>query len=590
MLTNLYKIHANSKQLRRGARALILLCSVPLLNSGCARDPFSYDPRIDRLLREADANSGAVDSGVSVSRARAFDPAPKRTPLHPQTTNPPADALSFQQASPDRDVNARLDQFAAIQAGLPTASTPAATTRVITLSEALATAQTSGREYLSAEEDYMLAAIRLLIERHLWGPRFFNDITAGIAGDGDEGNFEHAASIINTLRATKRLPNGGQLEARAIVSATDQLRERASDGYIQSSRLVLSADIPLLRGAGEIAREDLIQAERDLIYQARDFERFRREYVVAIANDYFNLLQSRSAITNQENQLKSLERLAEATSRRVQAGRREAFEADLARNRVLQAQADLASLRERYILQADRFKVRLGVKIDEAIALDPAVFDLPEPDISADDAARAALLYRLDLQNLRDQVDDTRRALRNAKNQLLPDFNIAGEVSVPTDNDDDTGGLDPDVNELDYDLSATLSLPLDRESERLRLRSAVINLERRVREYERERDEVIVSVRAALRNIEQARFQLQLAEQQVEINTRRLEGQRLKADEIDPQDVVNAENDKLDAENQRDQAITELRNAVLNYLLESDQLRIGRDGKVLPLPGMNVSR
>jgi outer membrane protein TolC len=187
-------------------------------------------------------------------------------------------------------------------------------------------------------------------------------------------------------------------------------------------------------------------------------------------------------------------------------------------------------------------------------------------------------------------VDDTRRALRNAKNQLLPDFNIAGEVSVPTDNDDDTGGLDPDVNELDYDLSATLSLPLDRESERLRLRSAVINLERRVREYERERDEVIVSVRAALRNIEQARFQLQLAEQQVEINTRRLEGQRLKADEIDPQDVVNAENDKLDAENQRDQAITELRNAVLNYLLESDQLRIGRDGKVLPLPGMNVSR
>jgi outer membrane protein TolC len=118
----------------------------------------------------------------------------------------------------------------------------------------------------------------------------------------------------------------------------------------------------------------------------------------------------------------------------------------------------------------------------------------------------------------------------------------------------------------------------------------VINLERRAREYERERDEVIVGVRAALRNIEQARFQLQLAEQQVEINTRRLEGQRLKADEIDPQDVVNAENDKLDAENQRDQAITELRNAVLNYLLESDQLRIGRDGKVLPLPGMNVSR
>ncbi|MFN9993393.1 MAG: TolC family protein, partial [Phycisphaerales bacterium] len=168
-------------------------------------------------------------------------------------------------------------------------------------------------------------------------------------------------------------------------------------------------------------------------------------------------------------------------------------------------------------------------------------------------------------------------------------FNLSGEIAVPTDDDDATGGLSVDTDETDYQLAATLSLPLDREAERLELRKKIIALNATVRDYERKRDEVIVSVRAALRNIEQARFRLQLAEQQVLINTRRLEGQKLKADEVDPQDVVNAENDKLDAENQRDAARTQLRNAVLNYLLESDQLRVDRDGRLMMLPGMPVN-
>lgn len=509
-----------------------------------------------------------------------------RAQLTPPTDNPSAEELDFQTASPDRDVNARLERFAALEGGLDTNSTPAAPARLITLAEALRLSQTSGREFLTAEEDYILAAIRLLIERHLWGPRFFDDVTARLAGDSDEGRYEHTASIINTLRVNQRLPSGGSVEAAAIYNATDQLRDQASGGYQQASRIALRGDIPLLRGAGEVAREDLIQAERDLIYQARAFERFRRQFLVDIATDYFDLIQSRSAITNQEVQLRSLERLADSTAQRVQAGRREAFEADLARNRVLSAQADLASLRERYILQIDRFKIRLGINVDEVCEVDPAVFELPEPELTPEEAARRALLYRLDLQNQRDQLEDARRALRNARQELLPDFDLSGEIGIPTDDTDSTGGLDPDIQELNYNAAATLSLPLDRQNERLRIRQAMIALQREQRFYEQARDNIIVSTRAALRNIEQARFQLTLAEQQVEINTRRLEGQRMQADEVDPQTVVDAENDKLESENQRDRALNALRTTVLNFLLESDQLRVSREGNLIPLPGM----
>ena len=49
----------------------------------------------------------------------------------------------------------------------------------ISLRDALRMAQRQGREYLSAEEEYILTAINLLIEQHRWGPRLFNDTTVG---------------------------------------------------------------------------------------------------------------------------------------------------------------------------------------------------------------------------------------------------------------------------------------------------------------------------------------------------------------------------------------------------------------------------
>ena len=59
------------------------------------------------------------------------------------------------------------------------------------------------------------------------------------------------------------------------MRATEDLHRKVSGEGIQSAEIILEADIPLLRGAGNVAREDRIQAERDLIYAAREFERFR---------------------------------------------------------------------------------------------------------------------------------------------------------------------------------------------------------------------------------------------------------------------------------------------------------------------------
>ena len=498
------------------------------------------------------------------------------------TKNPDASELRYTPAEEARDFAGRLKAYSDKALG----KLPDQNVLHLTLPEALRTSQRSASEYLAAEEDYILAAIRLLIERHQWGPRFFDDVSATLAGQGDQGDFQHAATIVNNLRVNQKLPYGGSVEAAWVWTAADQLREQATGRYRQSSELTLSANVPLLRGAGLIAQESLIQSERSLIYQARTFEEFRRDFFVSIAKDYFNLLQSAARIKNQESQLENVKRIEAGQKARFDAGRVAAFEVNTAANNVLQATASLAGQYESYILELDRFKIRLGLKPEEIIQLDEAVLLLPEPEVTLDEATALALDYRLDLQNRRDQLDDARRALKNAKNTLLPDLNATASVGIPTNPQAHQGGLNFQPEDLNYSTGLVLGLPLDRQIDRLGLRQATISLAQHERDYERFRDQVGVDVRQAVRNIDLSRFQLRLAEDQVRINERRVKELELKAAEVDTQRQLDAADNLQQSKDALARAQTDLRNAVLNYLKESGQLRVARDGTVVPLPGM----
>lgn len=544
------------------------------------------DRKVQRLVSERSAGVGGDAAAPERSFVKPDVPSsPTLTAKSLPTQNPPASDLHYTPADEARDFAGRLKAYSDKSIG----KLPGQQGVHVTLAEAMRVGQRSASEYLSAEEDYILAAIQLLIERHAWGPLFFDEASAALSGRGDEGNFQHAATIVNTLRATKKLPYGGTVEAGWVWLASEQLRETVTGRYLQSSVISLAANVPLLRGAGLVAQESLIQAERSLIYQARTFEDFRRGFFVSIARDYFDLLQAAAKIKNQESQLDNVKRIEAGQRARFEAGRVAAFEVNTAANNVLQATASLAGQYESYILQLDRFKIRLGLKPEQVIRLDEEVLSLPEPDISLDDATALALEYRLDLQNRRDQLDDARRAVKNAKNALLPDLSATARVGVPTDPDATRGGLHFQPDELNYQTGLTLGLPLDRQVERLGVRRATISLTQHEREYGKFRDQVGVTVRQAVRNIDLSRFQLKLAEDQVRINERRVKELELKAAEVDTQRQLDAADNLQQSKDSLAQARTDLRNAVLNYLKESGQLRIARDGTFLPLPGMAVS-
>ena len=158
--------------------SVVAVASLLAIQAGCDSGLQSIDRRTDALLRETNARLGHETR----TPERAWPDPPSMTDRNalrkqPGTTNPEADSLAFAVAEESRDVAERLRS-------MQEEDTESADAMSLDLPGALRQAQLTAREFLSAEEDYILAAIRLLIERHRWEPRLFATSTVGVAAGG----------------------------------------------------------------------------------------------------------------------------------------------------------------------------------------------------------------------------------------------------------------------------------------------------------------------------------------------------------------------------------------------------------------------
>jgi outer membrane protein TolC len=568
-----------TKRLTSSITCSTLLLLALFAAAGCGSEMRRIDRKVDALLAQTTRNIGA--SVEPRSRAGEMAAPPDRAEQideHPPTVNPDAESLSFTSADAREaeQVIQRLEGYSEM---------PEDSLRM-NLSAALAYAVHDSREFRFAEEEYVLSALRLLTERHRWGPRFFDEVSATISGSGDNGLFDTSLQLVNELRVTQRLPYGGEVSARALANATEDLHERVIGENVQSADIILTADIPLLRGAGFVAREDLIQAERNLIYAARAFERFRREFLFDIASDYLNLIVAQQRISNAQLSVESFRQVEEQQDALYRAGRSTPFDAAEAKNRTFEAIDSLNNAQESYRLALDRFKVRLAMPTNQPLIIEPDSLAVPTPKVSIDEAVYAAMSYRLDLQTQRDQLADAARAVENARNALLGDLDFSASVSIPTDEERARAGLRFQPEDSSFQAGITYGLPLDREIERLGLRQAEISLERAHRDYGRFRDDIAVAVRGAVRGIDSALFSLQIQEANVLIAEQRQASIEADPARADIRQRTDAISQIALARNQRDSARRDLEVAVLEYLLATGQLRVDESGYIQPLQGM----
>ncbi len=447
-------------------------------------------------------------------------------------------------------------------------------------------------EYRSEKEALFLATLSLIIERHAWGPRFFNTLSADVSGTPESGDFDTALDIVNDFTLTQRLPYGGDISVSALVNYTNLLQRASTTTAAddaQDASINASIDLPLLRGSGQVAREDLIQAERDLVYAAREFERFRREFFVDISNTYFGLLRQQQSITNQQQQIDGLMRLAEEQRDKHKAGQIPGFEADDAEAQVLFGRSDLADVVDSYGSSLDALKLRIGMPVEQPLTIVPVEIRVPSPALDTVESIAIGQSARLDLQTTKDEVEDAERGVLVAKNQLRGDLGLNASASLRTDSNREVGGADFELSDSDYRVGVEYSPPLDRKTELAQYRSALISLERAERTYRVERDRVALDIRDASREIERATLTLELQAQNVTLAEKRLENIKIlrRRGDVQPRRIIEAEEDLLDARNRRDQAQTDLQTSVLDYLLQTGQMRVDGDGRWLA-PGTLV--
>ena len=490
--------------------------------------------------------------------------------------DPAADELAFTGRS-----EAESEADAIIKRIQRLADTPA-NAEPLTLDYAIAFAQQNATEYTGAEETYLLSALSLIVQEHLFEPRFFNETTID-AGEGI-GRYDAALRVANDFGVRQRLPYGGEVTARFLAGLTRNIDDASTENGVQNAGFIIEGRLPLLRGGGIVARESLIQAQRNLVYASRSFEIFRRDFYVAIVTDYLGLVLQLQAITNAEGGLALNRQVEELLTALVETGRSQPFEADEARKDTLDAVDDLASRQEAYKLSLDRFKVRIGMDPERPMVIIPTEIQLPIPEVDRDQAIRYAMEYRLDLQTNRDQLEDARRQIDLAENGLLPDFDLTADFRVG--GNDVLNGVD--LSDTRASGGVFLSLPLDRVDESVALRQAQVRFVQDERLYSRSLDDAAVSVRQSIRDIDRAQFSILLQERSVEIAKNRIASIDAAPDRATARDRTTAVAGLRTAEDRRDTSKRDLQVAVLKYLNAAGILRLTPEGRLQPLPNMPV--
>jgi outer membrane protein TolC len=454
---------------------------------------------------------------------------------------------------------------------------------VITLAQAVAIATAYNREYQSRKEELYLKALDLTLVRHEFARQWFGTVDAKYISD-DDGEKLRMSSEGNKLGFDQLLADGARI---SINIAMDWTRFLTGDPRTSlASVLSAEASQPLLRGRGrEMVQENLTQAERDVLYQIRLFNRYRKDFVVSIADDYYRVLEQRTNVTNAED---SYYRLLESRKRleiEVEAGSARPFDVDEAEQQALNAENRWVQTQQSYERALDEFKVTLSLPPSAEIELDDnelkALEDIGiiEPGYELNEAVETAFLRRLDLANSRDQVDDRARKVVVAADNLGIDLDLVGSAGVRSEPETNFDTLQ--FNQGDYSFGLRSSdLGLDRKAERNEYRKALIAFEKQKRQYELDTDRIELDVRQALRTLKAESERYRIQKMALDLAQRRLETQKLML-EIGQSNVrllLESEGALLQAQNDVISALVAHAIAKLGFFRDIGILQVRPDG------------
>lgn len=478
----------------------------------------------------------------------------------------------------------------------------------ISLEEALKIAAAESREFRSKKEELYKSALSLDLEAHNFRTTFSSLMSSRVTTSQSEGK-DRVTGNDNKLKlgAKRKFKNGTELTSNVAVDLAKMLSaEKDSAWGIVADA---SITIPLLRGAGRfVVEEPLIQAERSLVYSLRDFEQYKRNFIVSISTSYFNVLLANRQLRNQDENYKRAVASTRRSRRLADAGRLQEYEFDQSYQNELDARNSWVSAYSKYDSMLENFRVSLGLPPDAKVfpleselaklqeytegfaalkvekyeaegAIDWDKIELKKPDnknkgpLELDEATALAIAFdnRPDLQSARDRVDDSERKLRIAADNLRAEITIGGSASMGesrsySNADQGNGDFKPKYG--NYSALLNIDLPFDRTQERNAYRNAFFAYDSAVRNYQEAEDNLKKEVLNIVRSIRETRETLTIQFMALSLAKRRVESMDilLQAGRVDMTDVLGAQQSLLAAQNS-------LYTAIVNYRIRELELQ-----------------
>lgn len=282
-------------------------------------------------------------------------------------------------------------------------------TVIIDRNKAVELALKHSRDYQSAREGLYLSALSVSLQRFNLDVQPFYSFGSETRTDFEGYNTQNVSNKAGISKATAA---GGTIMANIANSIVWTF---GGDGGSHVSTTLFSYSLvqPLLQYAGRAyALENLTQAERNLLANVRQMERYRQGFYVStvaglgspaapsdgstgIGNGrvsfggvggFYGLLKSQMELINQQANVDSLKDSLDRMQANCDSNRITSYQVDQTRQSLYQSQLSLLSKQNSYKNSVDQFKINLGLPPELQVEIrDPLLdsFELIDADLKA---------------------------------------------------------------------------------------------------------------------------------------------------------------------------------------------------------------
>lgn len=272
---------------------------------------------------------------------------------------------------------ARMLEFATLQAeyrrsfGEDPSPDQLAPGKRLTLEDIIHLTLLNSREYQTQKELLYRVSLRLSLERYAYELKFspFNN--------GTDVNWNHTrvgGTTVNGLnigtnfQVDKVLATGGDLVARFANNVV--LTFNGPQGFAADVGSDLFLNINQTIFQRDVRFESITQSERDVVYAARDFIRFRKDLFVQLASQYYALIRTYRQVQIDAQNYFTLVRAFHQSAAEYRAGLLPRFQLDQVEQNVLSGRRGLIATCNSLEVALDNLKLRMGLPTETHINID----------------------------------------------------------------------------------------------------------------------------------------------------------------------------------------------------------------------------